>query len=65
MNRQAKYRQELGKQLAMRKSAKDIEFAQRHNMGERQVLEENAKRFEQKEMMRQVDQKVRGMTVMD
>jgi len=40
-------------------------MAERHNMGERKVLEENAKRFEQKEALRVADQKVRGMTVMD
>ncbi len=65
LQRQSKYRQELSKQLAMRKQKQDIEMAQRHNLTERQTLEENAKRFEQKEAMRLADQKVRGMTVMD
>lgn len=34
-------------------------------MDERQTLEENAKRFDQKEKLRDLDEKLRGMTVMD
>lgn len=65
LERQAKYRQELHSQLATQASVKRIEDSQRHNYGERKMLEENAKLFEHKESQRVLDQKLRGMAIMD
>ena len=58
-------RESLQGQLNIRAGEKKILDAQRHNLGERQTLEENSKRFDQKEKMRELDGKLKGMTVMD
>lgn len=65
MTRQAKYRESLATQLKQRQMAQAVEHSQRHNMTERQILEENAKKFEQKEHERALDEKLRGMSIMD
>lgn len=61
----SKYKDTLHQQLSQRKQVKDIENAERFSMNDRQILEENAKRFEQKEQMRILDEKLRGMNCMD